>query len=152
MPAASAIDPSTGRSPSLDFFVRNLQYLETPQFLRKRLFKLHPGKHCSRARGLPRLPLGLGGPPGALGEGPQKPCGGPPKAPARPRGPPRGPSGAPIATSRPERGSPGVLRGPPRLPLRGSPTMSQGPLSHLLGGPIPGPLGALRVKRRGWIE
>ncbi|CDJ59781.1 DKFZp566D143.1, related, partial [Eimeria maxima] len=40
---ADAVDPKTGRSPSLDFFIRNLQYLETPQFLRKKLFKLHPG-------------------------------------------------------------------------------------------------------------
>ncbi|KAL8270054.1 hypothetical protein Esti_006004 [Eimeria stiedai] len=48
---ASAVDPSTRVSPSLSFFVRNLQYLETPQFLRKRLFKLHPGKDLQEKLG-----------------------------------------------------------------------------------------------------
>ncbi|KYF43853.1 putative RNA methyltransferase, partial [Toxoplasma gondii ARI] len=31
-----------GHSPALEFFVRNLRYLETPQFLRKSLFPIHP--------------------------------------------------------------------------------------------------------------
>nr|PIM00252.1 putative RNA methyltransferase [Toxoplasma gondii COUG] len=31
-----------GHSPALKFFVRNLRYLETPQFLRKSLFPIHP--------------------------------------------------------------------------------------------------------------
>ncbi|KAF8820276.1 hypothetical protein IE077_003345, partial [Cardiosporidium cionae] len=30
-------------SQELEFFVRNLQYLETPQYLRKWLFPMHPG-------------------------------------------------------------------------------------------------------------
>lgn len=47
--AAEAVCKDSGRSKALDFLVRNLQYLETPQYLRKRLFSLHAGKEgqCS---------------------------------------------------------------------------------------------------------
>eukprot|EP00916_Digyalum_oweni_P021480 GHVL01035673.1.p1 GENE.GHVL01035673.1~~GHVL01035673.1.p1 ORF type:complete len:182 (-),score=34.31 GHVL01035673.1:520-1065(-) len=38
---ASEIEPS-GVSKSLSFFVRNLKYLETPQYLRRRMFGIHP--------------------------------------------------------------------------------------------------------------